>query len=103
MSAIVEILTPQRVTFTRLNMKFLPKSGLWFVLDGVKCGKIKELFGVDLSSQVNEKYSQTIVIESSATGQKYALYMSYGEWRVGALRTTETDELALKKLFGLTT
>lgn len=85
--------------FSRVKKKsFLAGSFLWFVMVNCTNEKCRKLFGTGLSQEDNAKYSKSIVIKSLVTGNEYSLYKSYGVWRVGADKISDTDKLLLNSL-----
>jgi len=69
--------------FKRIDSANISGSSLWFELPNATNKQMKELFGTGFASQDNQKYSDTILIQSEMTGLQYTLYKCFGVWRVG--------------------
>jgi len=67
-------------------------SGLLIELPTVTCERMEELFGrgAGMKMQRKEKYSKNVIIRLKPSNQAYALYMSYGHWRIGSCGTVIT-------------
>lgn len=68
------------------RFKSLPMSGLAMELPGMTCEHMSKIFGYGAgkSMQNRDKYSDSLIIVNKATDEIFSLYMSYGEWRIGA-------------------
>ena len=74
-------------------------TGLYKTLPGVTDDQIEKAFGEAFRDQNDEKYSESLIIESKETGILYTLYKSYGNWRIGARRCNDQDfELFIEAL-----
>ena len=59
-------------------------TSLWKTLPGVTNEQIRDAFGEAFEHQDGEKYSDSLIVQSKATGILYTVYKSYGNWRIGA-------------------
>lgn len=81
------------------RMGLINGTGLWKTLPGVTNEQIKNAFGEAFENQDGEKYSDSLIVQSNATGIIYSVYKSYGNWRIGAGRASEEDfELFIEAL-----
>lgn len=66
--------------------------GLLITLPTVTSDRMEQLFGygAGMKMQRRETYSKTVLIRLKPSNQLFALYMSFGEWRIGHTGTVFT-------------
>ena len=70
-------------------------TSLWKTLPGVTNEQVREAFGEAFEHQDGEKYSDSLIVQSKATGILYTVYKSYGNWRIGAGRDANEADFEL--------
>lgn len=69
-----------------------PGGSLMVELPAVTSERMEELFGRGAGKKLQRKakYSDSLVVQLKPSNQTYALYMCFGEWRIGSNGTVST-------------